>query len=166
MVKLEKICGLFQEISFTVITWNTESNFTCRLKNHFLFDWDTLTYPGPQIQHWMWSWRNILKIIGTLMKIENCRMHGQVSQDSLYWVKSHRMDLLSPGGDWQDNRRPQGKTMYGQKCGNVRLMHRNAKRSNKLAIEKPKLENARRLRGIFLHWPWWWGIQEYNEKCS
>ena len=25
-----------------------------------------------------------LKTIGTLMEIENCQMHGQVSQDSLY----------------------------------------------------------------------------------
>ena len=29
--------GLSQETSFTVITWNLESNCTCRLKNHFLF---------------------------------------------------------------------------------------------------------------------------------
>ena len=27
---------------------------------------------------------NILKINGTLMKIENCQMHGQASQDLIY----------------------------------------------------------------------------------
>ena len=37
MVKPKAIFGLSQEISFTVITWNPESNCTCRLKNHFLF---------------------------------------------------------------------------------------------------------------------------------
>ena len=32
-----QIFGLFQEISFTVITWNPDSNCQCRLKNHSLF---------------------------------------------------------------------------------------------------------------------------------
>ena len=34
MVKPKVIFGLSQEILFTVITWNPESNCTCRLKNH------------------------------------------------------------------------------------------------------------------------------------
>ena len=33
-------------------------------------------------------------IIGTLMKIENCPIRGQVSQGSLYW-----MDVPGPEGD-------------------------------------------------------------------
>ena len=37
MVKLGMISGPFQAILFTVITWNPESNCTCREKNHFLF---------------------------------------------------------------------------------------------------------------------------------
>ena len=37
MVKLEMISGPFQAILFTVITWNPESNSTCREKNHYLF---------------------------------------------------------------------------------------------------------------------------------
>ena len=36
MVMLGMISGPFQEISFDVITWNSESNCTCREKNHFL----------------------------------------------------------------------------------------------------------------------------------
>ena len=39
MVKPKMIFGLFQEISFAVITWNPESNCTCRLKDHSLFHW-------------------------------------------------------------------------------------------------------------------------------
>ena len=39
MVKLEVISGPFQEVLFTDITWNPESNCTCREKNHFLFHW-------------------------------------------------------------------------------------------------------------------------------
>ena len=41
--------------------------------------------------------RIILKILWTLMEKENCRMHGQVSRDSLYWIRSHLMDKHGPG---------------------------------------------------------------------
>ena len=42
-------------------------------------------YPEIHIHRWMCCWRrNILKITGTMMEIESCQMHGQVSQDSLY----------------------------------------------------------------------------------
>ena len=41
----------------------------------------------------------ISTIIGALMKIENCQMHGQVSQDSLFQVKNHRTKRHGPGGD-------------------------------------------------------------------
>ena len=34
---LEMISGLLQEISSVAITWNAESNCTCREKNRFLF---------------------------------------------------------------------------------------------------------------------------------
>ena len=36
MVKPDMIFGLFQEILFTVITWNPAKKCTCRLKNHSL----------------------------------------------------------------------------------------------------------------------------------
>ena len=39
MVKLGMISGPFQATLFTVITWNPDSNCTCREKNHFLFRW-------------------------------------------------------------------------------------------------------------------------------
>ena len=37
MRKLKMSFGLLREISFVAITWNPESNCTCRKKNHFLF---------------------------------------------------------------------------------------------------------------------------------
>ena len=97
----------------------------------------------------MWCRRNILKITGMYMERENCRMHGQVSQGSFYWMRSHLIDIHGPGGDWRGNKRPQDPTMCGQICGNICLMHQNAKKSKKWAVEKPKLDNARRLRGIY-----------------
>ena len=40
---------------------------------------------------------NILKITRTLMEIGSCRMHGQVSQDSLYLMRNHLMDIHGLG---------------------------------------------------------------------
>ena len=98
MVKPKVIFGLSQEILFTVITWNTESNCTCRLKNHSLFHWKTLTLPERAIQLWMWCRRNVLTITGTLMATDNCRMHGQVPRDSLCWMRNQLMDNMV----WRD----------------------------------------------------------------
>ena len=87
------------------------------------------------------------------MKIENCRMHGQVSQDSLYWMRNQRMDLHGLGGD-----KKKTKDFKTRQC-----MTRNVckhlsdaskrKEKRKWAIEKPRLDNARRLRGIFFSEP-------------
>ena len=49
MRKLKNTSGLLQEISFIAITWNSESNCTCREKNHFLFRWNTSTLPERHI---------------------------------------------------------------------------------------------------------------------
>ena len=53
MRKLKMISGLLPEISFIAITWNPESNCTCREKNHFLFRWSTSTLPEQHIHHSM-----------------------------------------------------------------------------------------------------------------
>ena len=64
------------------------------------------------------------------MEIVNCQIRGPDSQDSLSWVKSHRMDIDGPRWDLRENKRPQGPTNYGQKWGNICLMHQNVKKSN------------------------------------
>ena len=76
--------GLLQENSFIVITWNPESNCTCREKKHVLFRWSTSTVPEIHVRHWMCERRKKLMITGTWMEKENCQMHGEVSQDSCY----------------------------------------------------------------------------------
>ena len=86
------------------------------------------------------------------MEIENCQIRGQVSQDALYWMKNHRMDILGPGGDRQENKRPPDQTPCGQRYGKTCQKRRIEKRS-KWAIEKPKLDNARKLRGIYFSDP-------------
>ena len=47
------------------------------------------------------------------------------------------------------NKQPRDPTMCGQICGSRCLMQRKSKAKQKWAIEKPKLDNARQLRGIF-----------------
>ena len=71
------------------------------------------------------------------------------------------------GGDWQEYKRLPGQTLCGQRFGTVGPMHRNAKKRKKWAIEKPKLDNARRLRGIYFTDPDDEEFnQAYHEKCS
>ena len=48
---------------------------------------------------------------------------------------------------YKETKKPRVLKMYGQICGNLCLLHQ--RRKEKWAIEKPKLENARQLRGIF-----------------
>ena len=47
---------------FTAITWNPESNCTCREKHHSLFHWNTSTWPGLQL-HWMSCWRKYRRLL-------------------------------------------------------------------------------------------------------
>ena len=68
MRKPKMISGLLREISFIAITWNPESNCTCRTKNHFLFH---LMY-GWRKYWWLLErwWRNrIIKCMDRLHKI-------------------------------------------------------------------------------------------------
>ena len=149
MVKPRAIFGLSQEISFDVIMWNPESNFTRRLKNHSLFHWNTSTLPELPILLQMWCPRNILTITGTLMATENCQMRGQVFTRFIVlienpldgytwfvWILTRKQTTSRPNTVWPDL---------------WKHMSDASKRKEKLkwAIEKPKLDNARRLRGIF-----------------
>ena len=74
-----------------------------------------------------------------------------------YWTGFTQFILLEekppdgfygPGGDWQNGKRHPGQIIYGQNSG--RKLGRNAKlkEKQKWSMEKPKLDNARRLRGI------------------
>ena len=84
-------------------------------------------------------------IIGTLMEIENCQIRGQVSQGSLCWI-----DIPGPEGDWPESKRPPDQTLCGQRFGKDLSEASKGKEKQKWAIEKPRLHNARKLRGIHL----------------
>ena len=73
--------GLSQEISFTVITWNSESNCTCRLNNSFpiALKYIDVTRTTDTTLDVMLD--KILTITGMLMDIVNCQIRGLVSPD-------------------------------------------------------------------------------------
>ena len=53
-----------------------------------------------------------------------------------------------PERDLQENKQPLVQTMYGQMCGRISDASKK-KAKQRWAIEKPKLDNTRQLRGIF-----------------
>ena len=56
--------------------------------------------------------------------------------------------------------RPPGQTLYGQRFGRICPMHRKRKEKQKWAIGTPKLDNARRLRGIYFIDP---DVEEFKD---
>ena len=137
-------------ISFIAITWNPESNCTCREKNHFLFRWSISSLAEPQIHHWMYCWKNILMITGTWMEIVNCQILGPDSQDLQYWKRKPSDDF---SWCWEKLTRKQ-TTSRPEKFWPEMWKHMSdaskRKEKQKWAIEKPKLDDARSLRGIYV----------------
>ena len=144
-VKRKMTFGPCQEASYTAITLNQESNFTRREKNHSLFHWSTLTFPELLIRISMSSKRKASMIIGISMG----QIFGQVSHNLLHWKKNlqtekcvsresfTRKQLTSrPDYLWPELWEKMGK--------NAMLKERE-----KWSHEKPRLDNAWKLRGIY-----------------
>ena len=113
----EKISGLFKVTSSIVIILNREFNCMCREKKHFLFHWNTLTLWGQRTQIWMCCKKNVLMIIGMLMKIQVCQIRGQDSRSSLCWKRHLQKNICGPRGDWQKFKRLLDQIMCGLKRG-------------------------------------------------
>ena len=67
----------------------------------------------------------------------------------IYWTKGHLKDIHGPVGDWRGTNNLKTRQMYGRTCGSICLMQRKAKAKQQWYIEKPKLDHARSLRGIY-----------------
>ena len=89
----------------------------------------------------------ISTIIGTLMEIENCQILGQVSQDSPYWMKNHRMDIHGPERLIRKQTTSRPDILWPEIWASKR------KENQKWAIEKPRLDNACKPRGIYFNGP-------------
>ena len=144
----DMIFGPCQETSCSAITLNPESNFTRREKNHSLFHWNTLTSPELLIQTWMFCKETR---IDDYWNIDGSRDLS----DS--WTGFTQFALLSekpPEGQmwsgWRLTKRQATSRPDHLRPELWRGLARNAKLREKhwWAIEKPKLDNARRLWGI------------------
>ena len=79
--------------------------------------------------------------IGISKETETYQIRGQDSHDSPYWTKKLQMGIHGPGSGGRRNKQHPGLTSCGQRYGKTC--------QKQWAIEKPKIDNARRLRGIF-----------------
>ena len=148
MRKLEMTSGLLREISSIAITWNPESNCKCRKKNHSLFHWKTPMYPELLTRRQMWCRRNILRIIGTWMEKKNYRMHGHLSKIHFIERKATwRIYMVREETHEETNNLKTRQRMARYVEASVWCSEKQSEA--KVAIEKPKLDIARRLRGIF-----------------
>ena len=84
-------------------------------------------------------------IFGISIGQEICLILGQVSHNLLYWKKNLPTDFCGPGGDERENSLHPGHIIS-------KTMGRNAKlkEKQKWSDEEFHLENARKLRGIYL----------------
>ena len=87
---------------------------------------------------------------GTWMEKDNYqRQWTGFTRFVLLQRKGHHKDTHGLGGDGRGNKQTIILMMYGQICGNLCPMQRKNKAKQRWTIEKPKLNNARPLRGIF-----------------
>ena len=106
--------------------------------------WNDIYVTGRNVVRTYWRWlkhgwrkRNI-ECMDRLHKIH------LIEWKATWWVH------MVQGGYLQENKQPLAQTLYGQMCGRISLMKRKKKAKQKCAIARPKLGNARQLKGIFL----------------
>ena len=110
-------------------------------------------WPGLLAQIWMCCKKNVNMSIGMWTRIEVYQILGQDSQGSLHWKRNFQREKCGPGmrlANIQTTTRPENVlpeawTKIG-KAGQKREQH-------EWAIEKPKLDNARKLGGIYFIYP-------------
>ena len=135
------------ETSCNDITLNLESNFTRREKNHSLFHWNTMMFPEILIRIWMSSKRNASMIIGISMDQETCLIHGQVSLSLLYWKKTSKRIYVVQGEINEKTADIQATSFMARSLDKI-WKESPAEGEAQMVNEKPKLDDARRLRGI------------------
>ena len=109
--------------------------YSRREKNHSLPHWSTLTFPELHIRIWMWSKKSALMIIGILIVLETCLILGQGSHNLLYSTKKLLTDKKNRGGLTRKQFTSRPDHIWPELW---KTMGKHA-----------KLENARKLRGIY-----------------
>ena len=128
MVTPKVICGPSQEMSFTVITWNPESNCTCRLKDRYQnYRHDFRCDVGERELSDAWTGFTRFIFLSDMPPVRYTWSEERLTRKQT----TSRPDKLWP---------EMWKQMYD-------AAKKKAKQS--WAIEKPELDNARQLRGVF-----------------
>ena len=140
---------LLREISFIVITWNPWSNCTCRKRR-------IISYSDEVHRRY----QNNTYITGRIVRKTDWWLLERRWRKRIIWCmdRHHKIPHFERKAtwrifmvgveDWRRNKQPQDPIMYGRVCGSISLMQRKAKRNKNWAVEKPKLDHARQLRGI------------------
>ena len=100
------------------------------------------------------------------MEIETCQTHEQVSQDSPYWMKKPPDGFSWSGERLTRKQTPSRPDTFWPEIWKDMSDASKRKEKQKWAIEKPKLDNARRLSGIYFIDP---EDEEFNDimkKCA
>ena len=150
-LKPVSIFGRSKVISSIVITMNFGFNSKCRGRKHSLFHWNILMLQGRLTLIWMCYKRSELTIIGMSIRADICLILEKDSQNSLCWQKNLQKEKCGPEGDWQRSKELPDLIMCGQKFGKIGKAVENREKQEG-ARGKPKLDNALRLKGIYLYW--------------
>ena len=151
-LKLVLTSGRSKVTSFIVITMYLELNSVCRGKKHSPFHENTLMLLGLLILIWMsWKKRN-----GRLLeyRFEQAFVRFMESIHKILSIEreTSKRNTCGPGGDWRKYKRLPDQIMHVQKCGGKAAQK---SRKQEWATEKPKLDNAREPKGIYLLcWSW------------
>ena len=127
---------------------NPKSNCTCREKNHFLFRWSTSTLPEQDGHHWTYCWRKIedyWNVDGERELSDACTG----SQVSCCWTKDHQTYMCGSWGRYTRKQTTSRQDNVWPKMSKHMFDAAKKKAKQRWANEKPKLDNARQLRGTF-----------------
>ena len=87
--------------------------------------------------------------IGISMGLETCRILGQVSLNLLYWKKNLQTERCGPGETNEKTADIQARSFMARTLDEIGKENAKLKERQKWSHAKPKLDNARRLRGIY-----------------
>ena len=141
-------CGRSKVTSSVAITMNLEFKSTCRRKKHSLFHWNLLMILGLLILIWTSCKKYEMTISGMSMRASICQILGDDSQILLYWKRKLQKDKCGSGETDKVSIDCQTRSCIDSSFGGKLWKSLRIER-NRNAKEKPKLDTARRLAGIY-----------------
>ena len=148
-LKLETVSVVFLETIFIVITFNQELNSTCQKRDHSRYhsNIDVVRRTNTTLDVLLES------RIDVFWNVDGGReLSGPwtvFTQFTILNEKRLRMGTRGPGRHSQKFKQHPGPIVYGQKFGQVCRKVLNKRKDGIGLSKKPKLDHARKLRGIY-----------------